>query len=73
MIVTTGQIIRIEVDGYVFERTSETPGLITVVKYNKATSSTERLSLHVQDVDAFTEAFASIAAEDIAYRKKEVK
>jgi hypothetical protein len=76
MIVTTGQIIKVEVIAggkrFLLERSSETPGLVTVRGLGPDNLG-QRLDLYAHDesVEAFVKAFRRVCQEEIGYRTME--
>jgi hypothetical protein len=76
VIVTTGQIIKVEVSAggkrFLLERSSETPGLVTVRGLGPDNLS-QRLDLYAHDdsVEVFVKAFRRVCEEEIGYRTME--
>lgn len=71
MIVTTGQIIKVDAVGFRFERNSETPGLVTVI--HNRTGARFELPAHTGEVAAFCAAYSRTASASIPYRSSEVE
>lgn len=70
MTVITGKTIRVEILGYVFDRCSDTPGLVTV-KRRKMDCGEMGLPTHEGEMEAFIAAYRRVVAEDIEYRRME--
>lgn len=72
MLVTTGKVIKIEIDGIHLERSCETPGKVSV-KRNDRGGGPQYLDLPGNPLEAerFIEAYRRALAEDIPYRKME--
>lgn len=76
MIVTTGKIIKIEtLDKYYFERSAETPGLVTVRSASVLRNGNEVLSLpaNKNDMERFIAAYRRACEEQIDYRESNVE
>ena len=68
MIVTTGKVIKIEACGYVFERSCETPGCVTV----RGREGALRLP-GPAEAEKFIAAYRRAVAEDVPYRETGVE
>ncbi len=71
MIVITGQIIRIELlplRGLTLEKTSETPGLVTL---RDASGATISLPADPREAQELARAYLEIAQSDVGYRRRE--
>lgn len=75
MIVTTGRIIKVNAAGYYFERSAESPGLVTVQSTRDGAASNGSMSLpsNAQDMEKFISAYRRICAEVIEYRESKVE
>lgn len=72
MIVTTGEIIKVEAGSELqlhFEKSAETPGLVTLRIGKDAIG----LPGHPKDADAFVKAYLRVVAHDVGYRKSGVE
>ena len=72
MIITTGKIVKVDISNFQFERSAETPGLVTVVS-SWSPGKGERFSLpaNEDEADRFIMAYRRVIDEQIEYRKKE--
>ena len=74
MNITTGKHVRINTGNFIFERTAETPGIITVRCMEKSSySEAEVMHLPAQSdyAERFIAAYRRIIEEDVEYRKAE--
>ena len=66
MITTVGKHIRVEIRGYIFERTAEGPGVVTLrVRGGGATE----LPGNAQEAEQFIAAYQRAIKEDVGYRE----
>jgi hypothetical protein len=74
MIVTTGRSIKVEIEGFIFHCSCETPGIVTVTAIgNRRDDEHESITLRagVDDMEKFIAAYRRCVVEDIPYRKRE--
>jgi hypothetical protein len=68
VIVTTGKIIKVQIDGYSLERTAEKPGQVAVLHRNGQRMD---LSSNAAEAQRFIDAYKRVIDEDIGYRKRD--
>lgn len=75
MIVTTGRIVKVECGNFLFERTSEAPGIVTVTQRQTHDLVRAQVGLptHAGEAERFIEAYRRCLNEDVGYRKSEVE
>jgi hypothetical protein len=69
MIVTTGKIIRVETGDYLLEKTSETPGRVTL--QDRRLKTRIHLPGNQEIAEALVKAYLRVVEEDVGYRKME--
>lgn len=73
MIVTTGKHIKVEVSGFLFQRTAETPGLVRVTTVGSTWKGDLELPANLEEMQRIIEAYERVCAEEVDYRKSEVE
>lgn len=71
MLVTTGQIIKVESNSnYLFFKTAELPGVVYLTAKDGAKIE---LPAHPSEAESFIRAYQRVVNEDVGYRKSEVE